>query len=258
MRTDPDPITEFDLAAYVDDQLPVHRRIAVEAHLAEHPGEAAEMMAALRLRDELRVALSAATPPSGTRTDALARHLQRALGRGGAVRQLPRVAALALMLGVGWFASAEFNALGVRESVAAAPPPTFVADAVRSHATSALRAAMISQIETAEYDPAEILAATAIRLPALPADWVVHDVQVYPSTFGPSVAMALGSPDLGEVSLFAVRPGSFDVMPVGTFAAGEASAAYWQLGEVAYALVTIGGDGRRLRDEADRIADGLR
>ncbi|WP_185984352.1 anti-sigma factor family protein [Aureimonas mangrovi] len=258
MHPEADPITDFDLIAYIDDQLPVPRRIEIEAYLAERPDEAARVMAELRTRDELRLALSTMPLPASVRANAVAGRLERSLRRRVALRRLSRAAALALMLGAGWIAHAEFNALGVRESVASAPPPAFVADAMRAHRTSAIRAGMVSQIETADYDPAEILSATAIRVPELPRKWAVQDVQVFPSTFGPSVEMALRSPDLGDVSLFAVRPGTFDVVPVGVFVEANTTAAYWQIGEVAYALVTVGGSRDALETEAGAIEEGLR
>lgn len=258
MRSDVDPITDFDLAAYVDDQLPVGRRIDVEAYLAGRPEEAAKMMDELRTRDELRIAISSIPLRSDPRMDKEAAWLGRSMARRGILRRLSRVAALALMLGIGWIAHAEFNALGIRESLASAPPPPFVADAIRSHGTSAIRAAMVSQVETADYDPVEILSATAIRVPDLPDDWTVLDVQVFPSTFGPSLEMALGSPELGNVSLFATRPGTVDRLPVGAFVEGNATAAYWQVGEVAYALVSRGVTRDALEYEGERIAAGLR
>ncbi|KQT41972.1 Fis family transcriptional regulator [Aureimonas sp. Leaf454] len=253
----PDPITEADLAAYVDEQLGIARRIEVEAHLAENPAEAALAMADMRARDELRLALSSAPLPVSVRTNALAGQLERSLKRRGAMRRLSRVAALVLLLGAGWIAHAEFNALSVRPSVASAPPPAFVADAVRAHGTSLLRAGMESQPEIAGYDPAEILSATAIRVPDLPKGWDVTDVQLFPSTFGPSLEMSLATESFGKVSLFAVRPGSFDVLSATAVVEGEATAAYWQVGEVAYALVAAGADRAALEREAARIEASL-
>ncbi len=45
-----EPISQYDLHAYVDDQLDAARRIAVEDYLARHPKRAAEVMADLRSR----------------------------------------------------------------------------------------------------------------------------------------------------------------------------------------------------------------
>jgi len=53
-----EPITDVDLHAYVDDELPLVRRIEVEACICHHPEKAAHVMADLRIRDELRLALA--------------------------------------------------------------------------------------------------------------------------------------------------------------------------------------------------------
>ena len=59
-----DPITEADLEAYVEDQFPMERRIDVEAYLGQNPPVAMRVIADLRIRDELRLAL--ADIPRGT------------------------------------------------------------------------------------------------------------------------------------------------------------------------------------------------
>src|SRR5215510_8429140 len=53
-----DPVIEADLQAYVEGQLPVARRIEVEAHLCHDPTDALRVMEDLRVRDELRLALA--------------------------------------------------------------------------------------------------------------------------------------------------------------------------------------------------------
>jgi anti-sigma factor RsiW len=231
-----DPILEADLMAYVDGQLAAERQIEVEAHLAQHPAIAARVMADLRGRHALKLALAATTLPGDARTAEAARRLEGALGRRRLGRHVRRAAAIVLFIGVGWLAHAEMGPLGVRTVSASAQPPAFVHDAVLAHRTAAVRAAMPSQSESGRYVPAEILSATAIAMPTLPADWRVTDVQLFPSTFGPSVEMAVET-ELGALSLFAVRPGRFDVVDVGTAADAEVSAAFWQVGEVGYALV---------------------
>lgn len=144
------------------------------------------------------------------------------------------------------------------ESVASAPPPAYVEDALRAHGTSAIRAAMISQPEVPQYDPDEIRAMTAIVMPTLPKDWRVRDVQLFPSRFGPSVELFADTEEFGLVSLFAVRPGTFDVVEptLAPRPQGTTSAAFFQIGEVAYALVAAG-NSRSLERAAERLADTL-
>ena len=96
---------------------------------------------------------------------------------------------------------------------------------------------MHSQPGSPNYDREEIRSATAIVVPDLPKGWRVLDVQVFPSTYGPSVEMAIHSEALGTLSLFAVRPGSFNVRPITVAAEDGVAAIYWQIGEVAYVLV---------------------
>ena len=68
--------------------------------------------------------------------------------------------------------------------------------------------------------------------------------------------MAADTKDFGLVSLFAVRPGTFDVIKPAIAPAGDISAAYFQIGEVAYALVARG-DIRDLDRAAERLAETL-
>ena len=247
-----DPILEADLVAYVDGQLAPIRQIDVEGHLALHPAVAARVMADLRSRNELKLALATTPLPASSRTAEAARRLERALGRRRFTAGFRRAAAVALFIGVGWLAHAEMGPLGVRSVSASAQPPAFVHDAVLAHRTAALRADMPSQAATPRYDAAEILAATAIAMPALPADWQVTDVQLFPSPFGPSVEMEVRT-ELGPISLFAVRPGRFDVLAVSTTTDADTAAAYWQVGEVGYALVADAAP----REALDRAAGAL-
>lgn len=252
----PDPVSEDDLQAYVDDQLAVARRIDVEAYLSRHPAEATRVMADLRVRDELRLALAETTALRDATTMDAARRLESGLSRGRLLSQLRRAAAIAFLVGTGWLAHAYSGPFGVSEVVASSLPPSYVSEAVMAHRTTLVRAAMHSQPAVRDYDPAEIRAATAIQLPALPANWEVTDVQVFPSAFGPSVEMAIRTAQFGTVSLFAVRPGSFDVVPATLVARDELAAAYWQIGEVAYALVAKA-DSRELDKAATGLAKSL-
>ena len=251
-----DPVTDQDLDAYVDEQLEPGRRIEVEGWLAERPADAARVMADLRSRDELRLALALPGASRSPATTDAARRLERGLRRGRVLARLQHAAAIALLLGAGWAANEILGPLTVTQSVASAPPPAYVEDAMRAHRTWTIRAAMASQPEAPGYDPEEIRAVTAIVMPTLPDGWRVLDVQIFPSRFGPSVELAADTEEFGPISLFAVRPGTFDVVSP-TLAPGEAtSAAFFQIGEVAYAVVT-GNDVRELDRAADRLARTL-
>ncbi|TPL24683.1 MULTISPECIES: anti-sigma factor [unclassified Mesorhizobium] len=246
-----DPVTDADLDAYVDDQLDVSRRIEVEAFLSARPEEAARVMSDLRMRDELRVALAGSGMARPVTTDA-ARRLERGLARGRIFGVLQRAAAVAAFVAAGWLANGFVGPMSVTRVVASPQPPAYVDEAVRAHRTTLVRESMSSQAEAPNYNAGEIRAATAIVMPSLPKDWKVRDVQVYPSRFGPSVEMAVETKEMGLVSLFAIRPGTFDVVKPTVAPSGDISSAYFQIGEVAYAVVAQS----QVRD-LDRAAETL-
>ena len=109
-----DPIVDADLNAYVDDQLDVSRRIQVEAYLSENPAVAAQVMADLRVKDELRLALAGAdsAPRPGTRE--AARRLEGALARRRVYAFFQRAAVVTLFIGAGWFAHEQIGPLGAK------------------------------------------------------------------------------------------------------------------------------------------------
>jgi anti-sigma factor RsiW len=159
-----DPITEADLLAYVDDQLDPARRIEVEEHLAQNPDAATRVMADLKDRDTLRLIHAAPLPRPAEPILVAATRLERALAWRELGLKLRRIAAVVTLIGFGWFAHGQVG-LGITDSEASPKPPAFVEDALHSHETALVRARMASQRETAEYDPAEILAETGTQLP---------------------------------------------------------------------------------------------
>lgn len=251
-----DPVMPADIDAYVDDQLEGLRRIAVEAHLAINPALAARVMADLRLRDELRLALAGQPMRGRSATTEAARRLGRALAWDRQRRQLTRLAAAVTLVASGWLAHATLKPM----SVSASPPhPAYLAEAVQAHDAVMLRASMRSQAEVADYDPAEIRSATGIVLPAVPGGWAVRDAQIFPSPTGPSVELAFETGALGPASLFAVRPGGFDVVTPTAGPGGTHASAYFQMGDVAYVLVSgPETDPNALRQAAAELAAALR
>lgn len=246
-----DPIIDTDLDAYVDGELDVARRIQVESYLSENPDIAAKVMADLSMKGELRLALAGEDTFGRIETRDAARRLERGLSYGRILHTVQRIAAVAVLIAAGWVAHTSFGAFTATEVAASTPAPAYVEDAVRAYQTAQLRQTMPSQTAP-HYNADEIRAATAITMPELPKGWKVSDVQIFPSEFGPSVEMAIQEADGKQLSLFAVRPGAFAVQPVGHLALDNAEAAYWQIGEVAYALVA--GDGG---SNLDRAAEGL-
>lgn len=232
-----DPISEADLQAYVDDQLDVARRIEVTHHLARDPATAARVMADLNARDALRFTFGTATlPPPKPGVLAAARRLENSLSWGRVAHRIRRVAVVAILIGAGWFAHSRTGLLDVAESSASTTPPIFVEDARRAHQVALTRSRMASQPEIARYDAAEILAQTSISVPKLPASWRVRDAQVFPSRLGESVEVSIDGEGLGRLSLFAVRSPVFGVIAPTISRSANVVTAYWQSGELAFAL----------------------
>ncbi|MCW0182477.1 anti-sigma factor family protein [Zavarzinia sp.] len=249
-----DPITAFDLDAFVDDQLPPARRIEVASHLAGDPAAAAKVMADIGRRDALRLAFPPPDQPDPALVDAAGR-LAEGLERRRPMGALRRIAAVLAIGFVGWAAHGVLGPMMISDSIASARPPAFVDDALRAHQAALLRMeAHDGAVES--FDADEIRAATAMTLPMLPGGWRVLDLQIFPSTYGPSVEMTLDADRLGPLSLFAVRPGDFAVTPVSIAPGGGPAAVYWQMGEVAYAL-TGGGDEKALADAAATLSNSL-
>ncbi|MFL4990423.1 MAG: anti-sigma factor family protein [Microvirga sp.] len=236
-----DPITEGDLLAYVDDQLDPARRIEVEEHLAQNPDAATRVMADLKDRDILRLIHAAPLPRPAEPILAAATRLERALAWRELGLKLRRIAAVVTLIGFGWFAHGQVG-LGITDSEASPKPPAFVEDALHSHETAQVRARMVSQRETAEYNPSEILAETGIQLPPLPEGWQVRDAQVFPSRDGHSVEIAVDAGDLGRVSLFAAHVPVFNVIDPTVARLDGAKTVYWQTGQLAYALTGTSSD----------------
>ncbi|KKX32912.1 anti-sigma factor [Rhizobium sp. LC145] len=251
--TDVETILDTDLDAYVDNQLDAAGRLRVESYLAQHPAAAARVMSDLGTRTMLKLIL--VPQPEACRPDTreAARRLSSVLSGRRMWAALQRVAAVAVLVSAGWFAN---SSLGTREVVASVPPPVFIEQAVRAHQTSLVREAMPSQPEVNTYDREDIRAATAIVMPDLPTDWQISDVQVFPSSYGPSVEVSIRTKDGTQISLFAVRPGHFAVEQVKNLTLAEAEAAWWQLGEVAYAVISSK-PGTGLSDEADLLMNSL-
>lgn len=246
-----DPIIDADLDAYVDGELDVARRIQVETYLSENPAMAAKVMADLSLKGELRLALAGESAFGRMETRDAARRLERGLSHGRILHSVQRIAAVGVLVMTGWVAHTSFGAFTATEVAASVPAPAYVEEAVRAYRAVELREALPSQ-PAAMYQPEDIRAATAITMPELPKDWKISDVQIFPSEFGPSVEMAIQEPDGKRLSLFAVRPGAFAVQPVAHVVIDNTDAAYWQIGEVAYALIASGED-----LDLDRTAEGL-
>lgn len=244
----PDTVTESEIHAYLDDELDLGRRLAVEHHLACDPQAAARFMADLELRTALRMvvgnpgeppaAMSEAAALIADRLNSAAKFEPRRLFDRPIMRLLAAAALLAVIILPGR------NVL--------ASPPDFVNDAVDAYRTGLLRAAMASQLETPRFDPVEVRRSTHIRMPRLPARWVVTDAQIFPSDQGPALQLMVNTPAEEKMSIFAVRATSdAPEEPVAVRHDG-ASVAYWREGDMSYALT-----GSAEPEELDSAAEDI-
>ncbi|WP_347140282.1 anti-sigma factor [Paracoccus sp. SSK6] len=255
MLKDDPQITDLDLDAYVDGQLADAQKSEVEAHLSRHPEAASRVMRDLSLYRDLRRAL--APPPMPRPLLGAARRLVLARRRDARLRRMLRVVPGALLVGLGWLAHAGLGPLSVKEGLASAPTPPLVTAALSAHEVSLLRAAMSSQPGITELDPDELRAATGIRLPGFDPAWRVRDAQVFPSPQGPGVEILFDAPDLGQVSHFAVRTGSFDVTLPRLIETPGQGIAWFQIGETAHVLIAGADRADRLLDASQALSDTL-
>ena len=100
-------------------------------------------------------------------------------------------------------------------------------------------------------------AATGIRLPGFDPDWTVRDAQVFPSPQGPGVEIFFDVPDLGQVSHFAVRAGSFDVTLPRLIETPDQGIAWFQIGETAHVLIAGVDRADVLLDASRALSDTL-
>ncbi|ACA18892.1 putative transmembrane anti-sigma factor [Methylobacterium sp. 4-46] len=251
-----DPITESDLNAYIDGQLDLPRRIEVEGHLAAHPEIAARVMADLRTRDALCAAFAPSHPrlhpgPMPERIAVAARRLDRALTWRRIGQRFQRAAVVAFLVGAGWLMHAETGGFGVPGTIASTHSPPFVEDAIQARQASQLRARVASLRPSPAYDRAGVEAATGIRLPDLPRDWRVRDLQIVPTRSGAGVEVAIDAASLGPVALFATQTADEAALAPEVTRGSDAVTVYWKAGHTAYAL--SGGDEPALGRAAETL-----
>ena len=160
---------------------------------------------------------------------------------GRTLRHMGRAAAIAALIATGWIARGE---LGEFPQAAQASP--FLDEAAASHRAGLLRQNMASQIESATLNPDEIRRSTGIVLPDLPASWTVTDVQLFPTADSPAIAMSVRTPAGEQLSFFADRAETpAEARPLLARRKGDLI-AYWEVGDMAYALTGRAGPQRIL------------
>lgn len=145
---------------------------------------------------------------------------------------LRRAAAVALLLGAGWFANEISHQI--------APPAhaaSLVDEAQEAYTASQARQLLASHSAKPSLDTVQVLASTGLELPVLPAEWSVVDVQLYPSDLGNSLMASVTTANGEKLSLFAARAET----PAGELPLMETSngtaVAYWEEGPMAFAVM---------------------
>lgn len=247
------PVTEDDLLAFVDDELPPERRIEVEAYLQGNPALASRVMQDLRQRDKLRLYLMT-EPDSGAAPEAAATAPLNTecppILRRPAVRRflkLRRAAAALILIGVGWTAHT------LVDPVAAAHPiPVFADEAVEAH-----RAAMDTGPSFNGLAPEEAprlaqvvsrqvvsrLVGAQLPLPSFPGELMPLASRIVPWDEGSAVQVVYMTQDFERVTLFAAEGKEFAVTAPTVAEVQGLSVVYWQQGTHVYALcASIPGD----------------
>jgi predicted O-methyltransferase YrrM len=159
-----------------------------------------------------------------------------------------RAAAMLMLVGAGWIAHDATDGMDTPAEAAA-----FIDEASSSHSAGLARQRMASQLESTRLNRPEIAAATGIVIPALPGRWHVVDVQLYPTDEGMAVATVMRTDRHEVVTLFATRAETpAERNPLLGRSHGRA-VAYWEAGELAYAL-TADIDPARLLSLAAQVA----
>jgi hypothetical protein len=226
-------VSDADLADYAEGRLAGNRRRAVEGMLACNPDLAAQVMTRMHMAGGSR-------PPRrrrGMTTAALVLGLVAGLGSGAGL------AAISRQDHDGW------------RELDGGDPPGYLEDAAESREASRLREDMASQVETPRLDAGEIRRTLRVALPRLPDEWLVRDVQVFPTDDGPSVNLVVVTPQGRRLELFAVRaPASGEGRPE-IAQRGREVVAFWERGESAYVLAGPQ-SARDLLLEASALAQG--
>lgn len=214
--------SEMEIHAYIDGQLDVEGRFAVEEYLRAHPDRAAQVMGDLGRRSALQLLARDRRPVPSHWRDAAER------------LAAPRPARWRRWTQVGGLASA---AAAILLLVVIPNPPAYVDDAITSHRVALLRANMDSQVEAPAFNAQEIRRATNITVPAMPTDWQVTDVQLFPTERGPALLMAVLTREGDRLSIFMQRQKNGAPKRPDAVREGAQSVAYWRRGDMSYALV---------------------
>ena len=236
-------LEEAEIHAYIDGELDLAGRMAVEGHLARNPALAARVMADMRTCSALRL-LTGTEPKPSCRLDSTIAQLR---SRSVPVWRRSAMAATALT-GILALAGLQLEKIS--------SPPAYVGVAVASHRSLMGQPANVVPAADSTHRQA-ILSASRIAVPRLPPNWRVTDVKLLTSKARPATLIAVRTDEGRDLSLFAIRERSSAPREPDTVRAGLESVAYWSAGDISYAL-TGEGDPGPLDATADALAASWR
>ena len=238
-----DIVDDIEIETYIDGELDLARRLAVEDHLSRNPDLAAKVMADFRNRSALRLLMGSDVAPSRSLADALEkiRKESRSFWR----RPALGLAAVIVM------ALTTVTMLGPDSA-----PPAYVSLAAQSHRT------LVDRVNIAANQPISdrahaLFLASRIAVPRLPSDWQVTDVELLDAAAGPAMLIAVQTTEGLHLSILAIRERSSAPRAPDAVRAGKQSVAYWRRGDFSYAL-TGEGEPEQIDATADALADSWR
>ncbi len=233
----------MEIEAYIDGELDLARRLAVEDHLSRHPALAAKVMADFRNRSALQLLTGADV--------GLSRSLAAAVDK---VRKERRPFWHRPALGLA--AMVVVALTGVTMLGWDSPPPAYVSLAAASHRTLAERISFAADRPISDRAHA-LLLASRIAVPRLPSDWRVTDVELLEAAPEPAMLIAVQTTDGHTLSILAIRKRSSAPRDPDAVRDGKQSVAYWRRGDFSYAL-TGEGEPEQIDATADALADSWR
>lgn len=238
-----DPVGGMEIEAYIDGELDLAQRLAVEDHLSRHPALAARVMADFRNRSALQLL----TLPDSGLSRSLAGTVERIRKDSRFFWRRP-AAALGVMVLV--------TALAVTALHMTSAPPAYIGLAVASHRSIQGRTDLAAYKPFSDHEQA-LLSVSRIAFPRLPADWRVVDVELLRAADMPAMLLAIQTAEGRTLSILAIKEHSSAPREPDTVREGSQSVAYWRKGDFSYAL-TGEGDPRQIDATADALADSWR
>ena len=174
-----EPIGEADLQAFVDGEIEPLRRFEVADYLANHPAQAAQVMADIRSSAALKILYGEARWHLADGTVGAARKLQHGLHGRRFGFWVARAAGVVALIGFFYFAHLKAGAFEIPDDQTG--QPAFVVDAVHAYRTQLLLTHMTSMANMPDYDADEIRAVTEIVVPPLLPGIEVTNIQLVPT-----------------------------------------------------------------------------